>query len=673
MSDLSFERWHRPLTRLRGALEPFRPFGARTLFGVRLATSVCLALYITYFLELQNSFWAATTAAIVCQPNLGASLQKGRYRVIGTIIGALVMVALLGLFAQDRNALVLSLALWCGLCGFAVVMLRNFASYAAGLAGITSAIIFADTIGDPTSAFFLAIARVSEIGIGIGAAALVILVTDFGAAGRHLAGMLEDTAGQLAAGFHATLHAQDETPELRTARRNVTRALGPLNIAIDNAIGESSYLQSRSGNLRATAAALLTALLGWRNVTYRHDLAGAGAVSLKRQLGSQLGRLDPAQIVRDPARFRDICRQVLADIRAIPSTDLASGMVVDAARDVVISLEMMADSVMLLRGQGGERRSWPTPPMVLADPLPALLGGVRVFAAVLATATFSIVTAWPSGPFAVVFAAVATLVFGSFGDQARALAKDYTMGAALMAVVGGVLYFGVLPSLSSFPALVAALALVLVPIGIMQAGTWHPIVFLAMSIASLPLLGVGNPIAYSASGYFNLALALVSGSAIGTLFFVVMPVIEPEVRARRLLALSLRDFRSLARGERPAAPARWTELLARRIEALPPQATSEQAGGLMALLALGRAVLSLLRALPGEAERGVLSQALGALAAGQLASARVAFGALSRMPAQMHVRTQVTVILDAMESHSGLLTSPADTGGLFGFHLDERG
>ena len=69
----------------------------------------------------------------------------------------------------------------------------------------------------------------------------------------------------------------------------------------------------------------------------------------------------------------------------------------------------------------------------------------------------------------------------------------------------------------------------------------------------------------------------------------------------------------------------------------------------------------------------MLSQALGALAAGQLASARVAFGALSRMPAQMHVRTQVTVILDAMESHSGLLTSPADTGGLFGFHLDERG
>jgi uncharacterized membrane protein YccC len=74
--------------------------GPRVLFALRLSSSVCLALYATYWLELQNSFWAATTAAIVCQPNLGASVQKGRYRIVGTIIGAIVIIALLALFAQ---------------------------------------------------------------------------------------------------------------------------------------------------------------------------------------------------------------------------------------------------------------------------------------------------------------------------------------------------------------------------------------------------------------------------------------------------------------------------------------------------------------------------------------------------------------------------------------------
>lgn len=71
----------------RGGAGVYDFLGPRFLFGLRLAASVCLALYCTYYLELQNSFWAATTAAIVCQPNLGASLQKGRYRAIGTIVG----------------------------------------------------------------------------------------------------------------------------------------------------------------------------------------------------------------------------------------------------------------------------------------------------------------------------------------------------------------------------------------------------------------------------------------------------------------------------------------------------------------------------------------------------------------------------------------------------------
>jgi hypothetical protein len=51
--------------------------GPPLLFGVRLWASACLALYVAFWLELDNAFWAGTTAAIVCQPHLGASLRKG--------------------------------------------------------------------------------------------------------------------------------------------------------------------------------------------------------------------------------------------------------------------------------------------------------------------------------------------------------------------------------------------------------------------------------------------------------------------------------------------------------------------------------------------------------------------------------------------------------------------
>ena len=76
--------------RLIGAL---RAVGPSLLFGLRLWASVCLALYIAFWLELDTPSWAGTSAAIMCQPHLGASLRKGWYRLIGTIIGALVPIA----------------------------------------------------------------------------------------------------------------------------------------------------------------------------------------------------------------------------------------------------------------------------------------------------------------------------------------------------------------------------------------------------------------------------------------------------------------------------------------------------------------------------------------------------------------------------------------------------
>src|SRR5882757_10656506 len=135
------------------------------LFGVRLWASVCLALFVAFWLELDEPFWAGTSAAVVCQPQLGASLRKGWFRMIGTVVGAIAIVVLTACFPQDRVAFLGLLALWCGLCAFGATVLRNFASYSAALAGYTAAIIAANTLGatgGPTpDVFMLAIFRAS--------------------------------------------------------------------------------------------------------------------------------------------------------------------------------------------------------------------------------------------------------------------------------------------------------------------------------------------------------------------------------------------------------------------------------------------------------------------------------------------------------------------------------
>src|SRR6516162_10794147 len=149
------------------------------------------------------------SAAIVCQPQLGASLRKGWFRMIGTVVGAIMIVVLTAFFPQDRIAYLGLLALWCSICAFGATVLPNFASYAAALAGYTAAIVGVGTLGATGGAspdvFMLAITRATEICIGIVSAGIVLAGTDLGGAQRRLAGSVADLAADITVRFRRVL------------------------------------------------------------------------------------------------------------------------------------------------------------------------------------------------------------------------------------------------------------------------------------------------------------------------------------------------------------------------------------------------------------------------------------------------------------------------------------
>src|ERR1700686_189478 len=182
-----------------------RAAGPPLLFGLRLWAAVCLALYVAFWVELDNELWAGTSAAIVCQPHLGASLRKGWFRMIGTVVGAVAIVVLTACFPQDRAAFLVGLALWGAGCALLATLLRNFASYAAALAGYTAAIIASDQLGATGGvngqAFTLAVTRASEICIGIVCAGIVLAATDFGGARRRLAALFAAISAGIAGRF----------------------------------------------------------------------------------------------------------------------------------------------------------------------------------------------------------------------------------------------------------------------------------------------------------------------------------------------------------------------------------------------------------------------------------------------------------------------------------------
>ena len=245
--------------------------GEPLLFGIRLWASVCLALYVAFWLQLENPFWAGTSAAIVCLPQLGASLRKGWFRMIGTAIGATMIVVLTACFPQDRIAFLVLLALWFGICAFAATALRNFASYSAALAGYTAAIIAADTFGATggvsPEVFWVAVWRASAICIGIVCAGIVLAGTDLGGAQWRLAASFANLAVEITGWFSRMLAlAGPQLTDTRTERREFVRRVIALDPMIDQALGESSDVRYHSLTLQTTVHGLFKALDGWRGV-----------------------------------------------------------------------------------------------------------------------------------------------------------------------------------------------------------------------------------------------------------------------------------------------------------------------------------------------------------------------------------------------------------------------
>ena len=310
------------------------------LFGLRLWVAVCLALYIAFWLELDNAYWAGTSAALVCQPHLGASLRKGWYRMVGTIVGAVAIVVLTACFPQNRVAFLLSLALWGAACALVATLLRNFASYSAALAGITAAIIASDQLGAVGGlngeAFRLAVARASEICIGIVCAGVVLAATDFGGAARRLAVQLASIAAEIVGRFtSALLLSGSELPDTRADRRGLIGRVAALDPVIDEVLGESAQLRYHSPVFQMTMDGLFAALAGWRTTSTHlerlpHDQAqsrgGGGPAIVPRSItiGAVAGRANtlgrtpgqPARGLRRGGpgieRFADRCTIIAA-------------------------------------------------------------------------------------------------------------------------------------------------------------------------------------------------------------------------------------------------------------------------------------------------------------------------------------------------------------------------
>ena len=608
----------------------------KLLFGLRLWASVCLALYVAFWLELDNAYWAGTSAAIVCQPSLGASLRKGWFRMIGTAVGAVAIVVLTACFPQDRAGFLVCLALWGAACALVATLLRNFAAYSAALAGYTAAIIASDQLGATGGAngeaFTLAITRASEICIGIVCAGIVLAGTDLGGARRRLAALFAAVSAEIAGRFTGSFSlTAPELAETRPKRRELVRQVIALDPLIDEAIGESSRLRYHSPVLQAAVDGLFTALAGWRTVAEHlmrlpHEEARREADVVLRAFPHELRAApvhgEPTRWIADPTRLRQMCAAGVRALVAQPSGTPSLRLLADQTAEVLTGMSRALNGLALLvddparsvlRRRGLRVR--------VPDWLPSLVNAGRAFVTIGAVELIWIVTAWPNGASAITFAAIAVILFSPRADQAYTVAISFMVGTGLTAALAATVDFAVLPGLATFAGFCVAIGLVLVPAGALMLQPWQPAMFTAMAANFVPLLAPANQMSYDTQQFYNAALAIVAGVGAAAISFRLLPPLSPALRTRRLLALTLRDLRRLTTGRIPDAPDDWQSRVYGRLSVLPEQAEPLQRARILAALSVGNEIIRLRRVARQFDLHVELEAALDAVARGDAAVA----------------------------------------------------
>lgn len=99
------------LSQLAGSNEPADPVVARTprvkatrpqwRYALRNGIAMCLALSIAYALDLDEPYWAMTSAAVVSFPTVGGVISKSFGRIAGSLLGACAALLLAGHTLND--------------------------------------------------------------------------------------------------------------------------------------------------------------------------------------------------------------------------------------------------------------------------------------------------------------------------------------------------------------------------------------------------------------------------------------------------------------------------------------------------------------------------------------------------------------------------------------------
>jgi len=597
-------------------------------FALRTWAAMMLSLYVAFWLQLENAYFAAVTVGILSLQTRGQAYQKALYRLLLTIVGVIASIIIAGLFAQARDLFVIAYASWLGLCVYVGALLDGNRAAGVVVAGFTVAFVAIVQIDSPQNIFLTGINRGAVIAVGIAALALVNDVFLAPNLHRILSGKLAAVHQRVRAFAIAILRGESADP---VHSANLLREITAFHPDITALVIESSAGWARGAAARTAAVALVAEV----SATYAlASLPAATFPSLRSALALALANA--------PGEDSRALRLRLQQHMEARDADTNDALFACHAIDLLVEDQRAQKAIEDLEA---DRR----PPCHVSTPIyrsrrVAARNGLRGFLAVLISAILFSLGGWPFASFGL--ALVGTFVaLSAVAPRPRMFVAAAVVAIPIAALLAGVTEFLILDGVDQFPLLAigmaptvlgAALVFTLPNARISTTG------FLVLVYFPI-LLSPANPQDYNPETYlYRSLLAIMAVILVFAVLWTILPTSD-DLRRRWYLTSAREELRDLLAGRRSRH--RDDDALFRdadrigQLVALQPADGDErrddlrQALSIFGLAATARRIQRELAQLSGQTNTHLLGDGCAALAACNAPRLRAAAAALAESAA----------------------------------------
>ncbi|VXB19632.1 Fusaric acid resistance protein conserved region [Burkholderia sp. 8Y] len=428
--------------------------GVQWLHLLKTLLAAFLAMGLAMRLELPQPRIAMTTTFVLMQPFSGMVLAKGVYRFAGTMLGMLAALVLGAIFIQQAELYAIALTIWVAACTALAVRYRQFRWYGCVLAGYTAALIGVPLVTAPGQLLLATLTRGAEVMLGIVCSGVVSALLF----PRHASANLDATLAEREARFKALAVKLLRGGLRRSARERhyaelvadivgfeATRRLAAYE---NHALRSRPMLLSQLNNAFMNACARLHAL----DQSIKRLPTSLLSSSLARCLIEFADLFDSPKCDRDALiRFRTSLPERLGDASQLDIVTCA-----ELLDRLISDMNRIAD----LRAALSAGRADDTPAahyVARTNRFVVAATFARTAMVMAAVAAFWIVTAWPSGGFALIGATLACGLSSASARPARFVA-EMAAGTAVAMFIGYFFLCHVYPAIDGFPLLCAVLS-----------------------------------------------------------------------------------------------------------------------------------------------------------------------------------------------------------------------